>query len=413
MNSNSLYFKSLITGIISVFLIVFMFGNVEARISGKAKQKLTLTDFSEIQAQKKRIAGKEKESLESYTSLIKNADKSISAGPFSVMNKTGIPPSGSKHDYMTLAPYFWPNPDTPNRLPYIRKDGEVNPETRDNFTDYKEKENFFNAIDVLGKAFYYSENKAYGEKAISLIRIWFLDEATKMNPHLNFGQGVRGVNDGRPFGIIEFGGIRELIECMEILEQGRILDETTKRGIDNWLAEYKNWLLNSKIGTEERNTRNNHGTWYDVQMCSIMLYLGELEQLKEILEQAKTKRIASQIEPDGSQPHELERTKSFSYSSMNLSAFTKLAWFGQKVGVDLWNFKTSDGRSIKKAYEYLIPYISTDKKWEYKQLGNLEEVKSGFVSLLMQAGKTFNEETYVSIAKKHQLSKSGHATESH
>ena len=375
--------------------------------------KLTLTDFSEMQAQKKRIVAKEKESLESYTSLIKNADKALLAGPFSVMNKTGIPPSGNKHDYMTLAPYFWPNPDTPNRLPYIRKDGEVNPETRDNFTDFKEKENFFNAIDVLGKAFYYSENKAYGEKAISLIRTWFLDEATKMNPHLNYGQGVRGESDGRPLGIIEFGGIRELIECMEILEHGRILDETTKKGIKNWFSEYKNWLQNSKIGTEERNTLNNHGTWYDVQICSILLYLGELEQLKTVLEQAKTKRIASQIEPDGSQPQELARTKSFSYSTMNLSAFTKLAWFGQKVGIDLWNFETADGRSIKKAYEYLIPYISTDKKWEYKQLGNLEEVKAGFVNLLMEAGKTFNEENYVSIAQRHQLSKSGQTQESH
>lgn len=375
--------------------------------------KLTLTDFSEMQTQKKRIAGKEAESLESYKSLIKNADTALSPGPFSVMNKIGIPPSGSKHDYMTLAPYFWPNPDTPDGLPYIRKDGEVNPETRNNFTDFQEKENFFNAIDVLGKAFYYSENKTYGEKAISLIRSWFLDESTKMNPHLNYGQGVRGENVGRPFGIIEFGGIRELIECMEILEHGRILDESTKNGIKNWLSEYKNWLQNSEIGTQERNTLNNHGTWYDVQMCSILLYLGELEQLKEVLEQAKTKRIASQIEPDGSQPHELERTKSFSYSTMNLSAFTKLAWFGQKVGFDLWNFETTDGRSIKKAYEYLIPYISTDKKWKYKQLGNLEEVKSVFVSLLLQAGKTFNEETYVSIAEKQQHLKTRQSNESH
>lgn len=413
MNSNCLFFKSLTAKIISVFLIVLIFGNVEARKPLKSKQKLTLTDFSEMQAQKKRIAYKESESLESYSSLIKNAEKALLAGSYSVMKKTGIPPSGSKHDYMTLAPYFWPNPDTPNGLPYIRKDGEVNPETRDNYTDYNEKDNFFNAIDVLGKAFYYAEKKVYGEKAIMLIRIWFLDEETKMNPHLNYGQGVRGVNDGRPFGIIEFGGIRELIECMEILEHGGMLDETTKNGIKNWLADYKNWLLNSEIGTQERNTLNNHGTWYDVQMCSIMLYLGELEQLKAVLEQVKTKRIASQIEPDGSQPRELERTKSFSYSTMNLSAFTKLAWFGQKVGVDLWNFETTDGRSIKKAYEFLIPYISTDKKWEYKQLGNLEEVKAGFVSLLMQAGKTFNEENYVSIAQKHQLSKSGQTPDSH
>jgi len=378
-----------------------------------AGNKLTLLDFSDLNRIKEEIANKDPRQLEIFETITLRANKELEKAPYTVMNKTGVPPSGSKHDYMTLAPYFWPNQDTPDRLPYIRKDGEVNPETRDNFTDYKEKDNFFNAIDVLGKAFYYSEKKAYGEKAIALINTWFLDEATKMNPHLNYGQGVRGVNNGRPFGIIEFGGIRELIECMEILEHGRILDKTTKKGIENWLTEYKDWLMNSEIGTQERNTLNNHGTWYDVQMCSILLYLGELEQLKAVLEQAKTKRIASQIEPDGSQPHELARTKSFSYSTMNLSAFTKLAWFGKKTGVDLWNFETSDGRSIKKAYEYLIPYISTNKKWEYKQLGNLEEVKAGFISLLLEAGKTFNEGTFISAAKQYRSTKPDQKPELH
>ena len=51
------------------------------------------------------------------------ADKAMSAGPFSVMQKNSTPPSGDKHDYMSLAPYFWPNPETPNHLPYIRHDG--------------------------------------------------------------------------------------------------------------------------------------------------------------------------------------------------------------------------------------------------------------------------------------------------
>lgn len=386
---------------------------VSSQLLDKEKNKLVLIDFAELQSQKIKIQNQEKESVKFYSNLIEKADAALKSKPFSVMNKTAIPPSGSKHDYMTLAPYFWPNPDTPNGLPYIRKDGEVNPEARDNFTDFKEKENFFNSIDVLGKAFYYSKNRVYGEKAIALIRTWFLDEATKMNPHLNYGQGVRGVNDGRPFGIIEFGGIRELIECMEIMEHGGILDETIKNGIKSWLTEYKDWLQNSEIGSQERNTLNNHGTWYDVQMCSILLYLGELEQLNAVLEQVKTTRIASQIEPDGSQPRELARTKSFSYSTMNLSAFTKLAWFGEKTGVDLWNFETTDGRSIKKAYEYLIPYISTNKKWEYKQLGSLEEVKAGFVSLLLEAGKKFNEGTFISAAKQYRSTKPDQKPELH
>jgi hypothetical protein len=160
--------------------------------------------------------------------IIADADIALNKGPFSVTHKTGVPPSGSKHDYMTLAPYFWPNPDTPDGLPYIRKDGEVNPETRDDYTDFNELRRFFSAVDVLGEAFYYSGDKKYADKAISLIRAWFIDPATKMNPHLNYGQGIPGHVEGRPFGIIEFGGIGGILSTMELLKNENVLDADTE-----------------------------------------------------------------------------------------------------------------------------------------------------------------------------------------
>jgi hypothetical protein len=374
---------------------------------------LTLKELSDFKKTKDEIISKNPQQLQEFEKLIIKADKLLDKAPYSVMNKKRMPPSNDKHDYLSLAPYFWPNPDTSNGLPYIRKDGEVNPETRDAWTDYAELSGFFNAVDVLGKAFFYSEKDIYADKAIFFINTWFLNPETLMNPNLNFGQGVPGTSTGRPFGIIEFSGIREVITCMDFLELGGKLDSKTKEGFQLWLKNYANWLQTSEIGISERNTLNNHGNWYDVQLCSILLYIGDFESVKEILVLAKTNRIAKQIQPDGSQPMELERTKSFSYSTMNLSAMTKLAWFGKRTGVDLWNFETADGRSIKKAYDFLIPYISSDKEWKYKQLGNLEEVKTSFVNLLMEAGKTFNEENYVSIAKQHQVSKSGQTPELH
>lgn len=400
MKSGSAELRRCKANIILLLFLISFFSSTRIQASWQTKNKLTLCDFAEMYSQKNRIIEKEPEALVLYNNLIEKANKALRVRPFSVMNKTGVPPSDNKHDYMTLAPYFWPNPNTPDGLPYIRKDGKVNPETRDAYTDYNEKESFFNAIDILGKAFFYSENKDYGEKAIFLIKTWFLDKATKMNPHLNYGQGIPGVNNGRPFGIIEFGGIRELIECLELLEEGNTLDSIIKNGMKNWLSEYVHWLKTSEIGIMEGTRSNNHGTWYDVQLCSILLYLGEAEQIKEILEKAKTIRIASQIEPDGSQPQELARTKSFSYSTMNLSAFTRLAWFGQKVGVDLWNYETQDGRSIKKAYWFLMPYITTDKEWKYQQLANTGDYKSRFINLVEDAGETFNEKAFLEIVEK-------------
>ncbi|MGB8844729.1 MAG: alginate lyase family protein, partial [Terracidiphilus sp.] len=65
------------------------------------------------------------------------ADRAMTEGPFSVMDKPVLPPSGDKHDYMSRATYFWPDPSKPDGLPYIRHDGQTNPENR-KITDHEE-----------------------------------------------------------------------------------------------------------------------------------------------------------------------------------------------------------------------------------------------------------------------------------
>ncbi len=375
---------------INLFLVVISFFGVSCQSSYPEKLDYTVTDFSELQSKKDNIEKKEKEALAFYSDLMEKANEALKSKPFTVINKSSIPPSGNKHDYMSIGPYWWPNPDTENGLPYIRKDGEINPETRTNLSDCVEMANFFKAVDALGKAFYFSEKEEYAEKVVAILEAWYLDAETRMNPNLNYGQAVPGSSDGRPFGIIEMNGIRDIIICLEILENGNQLNEAIQSGMNKWLRDYSYWLQNSELGKMEGTRSNNHGTWYDVQLCNILFYLGEEEQIKTVLEKAK-ERIASQIESDGSQPHELARTKSFSYSTMNLSAFTALAKFGQKVDVDLWNFETTDGRSIRKAYEYLIPYALNQKKWEYQQITMLDASKAKFVKMAKEAVKTFGD----------------------
>jgi len=65
---------------------------------------------------------------------------------------------------------------------------------------------------------------------------------------------------------------------------------------------------------------------------------------------------------------------------------------GEHVGVDLWNYQTGDGRSLRKALEFLIPYIDPQNKWPWQQIS--EPVRAaGLYSLIKQAGvkiKGFN-----------------------
>src|SRR6185369_12693959 len=90
--------------------------------------------------------------------LEREAQKLLTAGPFSVTSKAVTPPNGDKHDYMSQAPYFWPDPKSPNGLPYIRRDGERNPEI-DKITDHRVKDQMEAAVETLALAYHFKRDE--------------------------------------------------------------------------------------------------------------------------------------------------------------------------------------------------------------------------------------------------------------
>ncbi|MEO7309261.1 MAG: alginate lyase family protein [Chitinophagaceae bacterium] len=331
---------------------------------------------------------------------ISEDEKLLTHQVFTVMGKTGMPASNDKHDYLSLAPYFWPDPSRKDGMPYMRKDGEVNPETRNHFTDFNEWNELTDAVGTLCKAYGLSGEKKYLVQTSNFIKAWFIAPATRMNPNLDYAQGVRGVNNGRQFGIIEFGGIAEILMAMQQLQNAGEADAAFTSAFKNWLQDYAGCLQTSKLGKLEAGASNNHGTTYDAQLSNILIYLGEIPELMKLLEQVKIKRIATQIEPDGKQSEELSRTRAFSYSILNLNGLTQLAILGKKYGVDIWGFETADGRSIKKACDFLIPYLN--KSWDYDQIAAMDASREKLVAMLKKVGREFGEEKYEVIAEKYK-----------
>jgi len=379
------------------FFIIIAVAVLIAGCENEVKIEGIYVDFTKIEKVKKQIKKGNENYILAYKNLITNAETALNEGVFSVMDKKRTPPSGDKHDYLSMGPYWWPDTTKADGLPYIRRDGEVNPETRGEYVDTDSKNKLFSNVEILGWAYYFSGERKYAEKAVQLLETWFVNTETKMNPNLNFAQGIPGICDGRGIGIIDWAGIYKIISPIQILDAGGFITENTKMELKNWFEEYLKWLLTSEYGRFEDDYFNNHGTWYDVQVVGIEMLLGKTDLAKERLEQAKTKRIASQIEPDGSQPHEIARTKSLGYSTMNLRGFIHLANLGQKMGVDLWNFETSNGRSINKALEFLLPFANGEKKWEHQQLGKLEEAVENLKTDFLMATSVTGEKKYSEI----------------
>ena len=311
----------------------------------------------------------------SLTNLLKQADVAVKAGPWTVADDDRVPPSGDKHDYVSLAPYWWPSkpktPDNPQGCPYIQKDGVLNPETTTGAPDKAERLTAFSAIYQLSLAWYYTGKAEYARRAALDLRTWFLDPATKMNPNLNFAQGIPCRTDGRGIGIIEFSfTFTQVLDAAAILNVGAPgWSKADDTAFKSWSGEFLNWLQTSKNGKEESATINNHGTMMDMLVAGTALYTGQTAVAKDLAEKAKTARIDSQIAPDGSQPQEISRTRTFHYSTFNLVAFTRLAQIGQHVGVDLWGYQGPQGSSIFKAVDFILPAATGGaSQWHYPDL---------------------------------------------
>jgi hypothetical protein len=333
-----------------------------------------------------------------FDELLANAKKALTSKPVSVMDKQQVPPSGDKHDYISQAPYFWKDASGH----YIRRDGERNPESGKD-SDAGRIGKMCSNVHVLAMAFYITGDEGYAEHAAELVRVWFLDPSTRMNPNLNYGQGIPGEVDGRPMGIIGTRGFVQLVDDLRLLGASKAWTSADQQGIISWMSKYLNWLQTSKIGVGEKDATNNHGSFYDTQAAALAVFVGKTDMAREVITDAREKRIAKQIEPDGKMPRELGRTKSFGYSAFNLRALEDLASIGQNLGVDLWHFTTSDGRSMRKALDFMAPYADPSRKWPYQQIekSNLDSLDL----LLLRAAPAYPDAHYEAALKNSQAAR--------
>ena len=359
--------------------------------------RVFLLNAKQLQLVKQRLRDGEKSLAPALARLESDAQKALTVGTFSVVSKEATPPSGDKHDYVSQAPYFWPNPETKNGLPYIRRDGERNPEIS-KYPDHQNMDKMIGAVETLALAYYFKGNEAYAAKASQLLRAWFLDATTRMNPNLQFAQAIPGVNTGRGIGLIETRGLTRLVDAIGLLASSKAWTDADQHGLQEWFTKFLQWMMESKNGRDESASKNNHGSFYDLQMATFALFTGRKDLAVNILQTAKQKRIALQIEPDGSQPLEMERTKSWGYSVFNLEALIELATLGERVGVDLWNYQTPDGRSIRKALTYLAAFAFNERKWEHQQLGGWEP--QSLYPLLRKAALRYQDAPYQMLMAK-------------
>jgi hypothetical protein len=365
------------------------------------KPRVFVIDADHLVMVKNKLKKKDQPAMAVADSLKKKADGLLNMKLLSVMDKAFTPVSGNKHDYMSQAPYFWYDSSKPDGKPYLRRDGEHNPEIK-KITDRTYIGDLESATRILSLAYYLTGNEKYAAKAATLIRHWFLDDGTKMNPNLEYAQGIPGITNGRGIGIIESRTLTGIADAIGLLHGSKAWTKKDDEGMREWYGRFLNWMLTSKNGKDERAAKNNHGTWYYMQVIDFALFTGDIQKAKQLALESR-KLLDSQLTRDGNFPLELERTNALGYSTFNTVAWFQTAHMAEQAGVDLWKFRTSKIVGLQNAVDWLMPYALGEKKWTYKQIGDYRSFE--FYPVLMMAYKKYHKPVYLQKAMK--LEKNG------
>jgi hypothetical protein len=289
------------------------------------------------------------------------AKQYIGEKPITLTASSSPRSAGGKHDYFSEADYWWPDPKDP-KGPYIQRDGMSNP---DNFVGHRHALIRLGVhVPALTAAWILTRERRYANLAAEHLRAWFLDPATLMNPNLQYAQAIHGRTTGRGTGIIDTIHLVEPVRTIPFLAESKALNAAEVTGLKKWFAQYLEWLTTSKNGTDERDAKNNHGTWWVTQVAEFARFTGDTKLMDYCRDRFKTVLVPNQIAPDGSLPEELRRTKPYNYCLFNLSGLTTIC---QTLSKDnLYSFQLPDGRGYAKSIAWMFPYVANKSSWPKK-----------------------------------------------
>lgn len=293
--------------------------------------------------------------------ILKEAAWALKQEPETVTASFSARSQGDKHDFYSEGDYWWPNPDDPNGA-YIQKDGLTNP---DNFTSHRfAMIRFSRIIGALASAYKITGEEKYVEQAVLHLKAWFVNSATLMNPNLEYAQAIKGRFKGRGIGIIDTIHLLDVAQGTLVMSDK--INPTDLKAFKNWFSEYLNWLMTSKNGNDEMNAKNNHGTYFTLQIAGFAKFTGDRRLLDFCIDRYKTVLLPNQMAADGSFPLEMARTKPYGYSLFNLDAMTILCQILSTSENNLFEYVSKEGLSIKSGIQFMYPFIIDKSKWTLK-----------------------------------------------
>lgn len=329
--------------------------------------------------------------------VLADAERDLREAPVTITAFPAARSAGGLHDFYSEGDYWWPDPKNPEG-PYIRRDGETNPE---NFVAHRDAmRRMSQIVPTLVAAYELTNDPRYARHGVDHLRAWFVSESTRMNPNLRYAQAIKGQVTGRGIGIIDTIHLVEVAQAVLVLERSGYLRGQPLADIQSWFRQYLTWLTTDRFGLDERNNGNNHSVAWALQVAEFARLVGDTAQEAAMRAFFKDTLLPQQMAPDGSFPRELARTKPYGYSLFELDLMAMLAVVLSTPNDNLWTYTTPDGRGLRGAMAYMYPYIADKHRWPKPPDVMYFDQWPVRQPALLFAGLAFHEQRYIDLWKQ-------------
>ena len=376
-------------------LVLFLsFAGLVGAETPRVSQKSSAAISSKARSAYEMVASQDRERI------LAAAAAALGSKPFSITYHPAPLSEGGPHEFFSMSDYFWPDPSKPDGKPYVPRDGESYP---GNFNEHRlALMGLRDATAALAAAYKLTGEERYAAKATELLRVFFVDPATRMEPSLEHAQVMVGKPaPTRGIGLIDTLHLIEVPMAVLALEGSQALTPELKAGLQLWFTEYLSWFTRSPRGKSEGTQKNNHAVAYWLQVAAFNQLVGDQALRDECVRQFKDVFIATQMAPDGSFPGETRRTKPYAYSIFQLDNMATLCLLLSRDVKGLWDFTGPDGRSMRQAMSYLYPYLADKSKWPLKPDVQAWEAWPVRQASLLFGGLALGEDRYLTLW--HQL----------
>ncbi len=258
---------------------------------------------------------------EEYDLLIQGANRFLSHNFRYITEKPQVPSGGSINDYVSIARYWHPDSTGAHT---IYRDGITNPLVEQ--FDRPKLAEMSSGVYTLALAYYLSDDEIYAEKATEILKKWFFEPYSKMNPNMDFAQirlGVPDTGGGGSPGIIDAIDFIQVVDAVSILYDSNSWSGNSHIKLKEWFYHFSRWIIRNYNADAYDVT--NVSTWLDAQRAIYFMLSEQDDKLNsDFYIPPVSERISAQFNTDGVQPFEVTRGRPQHYVYFNLRGYMNI-----------------------------------------------------------------------------------------